>query len=299
MERYSDIIQRMLIYIEEHIKEEMTMDQVTEITSLSKYHIHRLFKTMTDRPLMEYVRNRKLSASLHELLNTDLKIIDIALEYGFDYEQTYIRAFKKTFRITPDRFRRERVPLEITDPLKVFSIQPIGEFGAITEPRILLKPAIHVIGVKHWIAFQENDRYHTANRLGNEFFYQQRQRIPQTTSPDVYLGVVEYIPDDYENKYYTTCIEAVNCGEPPVGMTGFDIPENKYAVFTHISKFHPRYLTMDDIGAIYEYIFKQWLPSSGYTWTGNYHIERIDMDVAQEDYGEIQLLFPIRNAIYD
>jgi AraC family transcriptional regulator len=45
-------------------------------------------------------------ASLERLLGTNCKLLDIALEYGFEYEQSYLRSFKREFGVTPGKFRK-------------------------------------------------------------------------------------------------------------------------------------------------------------------------------------------------
>ncbi|MDR2597077.1 MAG: helix-turn-helix transcriptional regulator [Treponema sp.] len=74
--------------------------------ALSESHLHKLFRSTFNQPLGFYIRTYKLAESIDDLLNTKLKILDIALGYGFEYEQSYIRAFKREFGITPCELRR-------------------------------------------------------------------------------------------------------------------------------------------------------------------------------------------------
>lgn len=96
-----ELIKNAVDCIELKINEPITLDGLSKELNLSKYHLLRLFKALTGKTLMEYVRGRKLTESLIELLNTRLKIIDIAMEYAFEYEQTYTRAFKGLFEFRP------------------------------------------------------------------------------------------------------------------------------------------------------------------------------------------------------
>jgi len=92
--KYRELISSVIELIETTIREKTTLDDVSDRTGLSKFHLHRLFKSLTGCSMMEYARKRKLTVSLHELLQTDLRIIDIALEYGFEHEQSYIAPSK-------------------------------------------------------------------------------------------------------------------------------------------------------------------------------------------------------------
>jgi AraC family transcriptional regulator len=62
---------------------------------------------------MEYVGGRKLAHSLNTLLNTDLHILDIAYNYGFEHELSYIQAFSKEFSCTPEEARKTKKILPI------------------------------------------------------------------------------------------------------------------------------------------------------------------------------------------
>jgi len=77
-------------YIEEGIKNNITAHILSERYNYSEIHLRRLFSFAFNKPISGYIRSRTLSESLNDLLNTDRNIIDIALEYGFDYENSYI-----------------------------------------------------------------------------------------------------------------------------------------------------------------------------------------------------------------
>jgi len=82
------------------------VDILAKKYSLSYRHLQRIFKSAFKQTLADYIRSRRLAASLDDLLKTNLKLFDIALEYGFGYEQTYIRAFKREYGITPSHLRK-------------------------------------------------------------------------------------------------------------------------------------------------------------------------------------------------
>lgn len=104
-----NMIHNLIQLIEENIHENLDLDVLAEETGFSKYYIDRLFKALTGQTLINYVRGRRLTRSLDDLVNTRLHIIDIAQEYRFSYEQTYIRAFKQQFHMTPAQYMRKYV----------------------------------------------------------------------------------------------------------------------------------------------------------------------------------------------
>ena len=118
-------LQNAIDYIEDHIHEKLTLDTIAAAANLSKYHLHRIFKTVTHEKLMDYTRNRKLTHSIHELLHTNLKVIDIAYEYGFEYEQSYIRSFYRLFKMTPTHFRTIKPQVTITCKISIHTLSAI------------------------------------------------------------------------------------------------------------------------------------------------------------------------------
>jgi AraC family transcriptional regulator len=94
-----ELLENVLIEIENGIKYGINANELAEIYSLSTTHLQRLFKFAFNQTIGCYIRSRRLAASLDDLLKTDCKILDIALDYGFDYEQSFIRAFKREFGV--------------------------------------------------------------------------------------------------------------------------------------------------------------------------------------------------------
>jgi AraC family transcriptional regulator len=108
MLRQYDLLENVLIDIEKGVKEGINLNTLAEKYALSERHLRRLFKFAFKQTLAGYIRSRKLVISLDDLLKTNSTLFDIALEYGFEYEQSYRRAFKHEFGITPGEYRKAR-----------------------------------------------------------------------------------------------------------------------------------------------------------------------------------------------
>lgn len=102
----NNLLINALSKIENGLKNGVNADNLAAQYKFSTGHLRRLFKCYFKHTLSEYIRSRKLSASIYDLINTDKKIIDIALAYDFEYEQSYIRSFKREFGITPGELRK-------------------------------------------------------------------------------------------------------------------------------------------------------------------------------------------------
>ncbi len=106
MSDYYNKMQKALDYIEEHIKEDISLEQLSDLTFYSTHHFHRIFQSIIGIPVADYIRKRKLSVAAQEIIETDKNIVDIALDYGFNSHETFSRAFKRIFDITPNAYRK-------------------------------------------------------------------------------------------------------------------------------------------------------------------------------------------------
>ena len=116
------LLENVLIDIEMGIGEGVNLNTLAEKYGITIRHLRRLFKFAFKQSLGGYIRLRKLAASLGDLLKTDSNILDIALDYGFDYEQSYLAAFKREFGITPGNFRKSGLVVKTKPPLQQFHI---------------------------------------------------------------------------------------------------------------------------------------------------------------------------------
>ncbi len=291
IEKMSSVIE----YIEANIRQKIILDDISYHVGLSKFHLNRIFKAITNRQLMGYVRNRKLAHSLSELLNTHLRIVDISTEYGFEHEQSYIRSFKNAFGISPNQFRKEKPALEITDKIDLQYIHSIGDNGMIIEPRILIKPEFKIVGTEHIMRLADDKQFFIANKVGNEFFYQYRHEIKNTVNPEIYIGLIKWIDENMEYTCYIPSLQVSNFETIPPSMSGHTIPTRKYAVFKYIGLHHPKHTNALSLKAIHQYIFGIWLARTIYTMTDRYFFESINNSIARDDYCEVDLFIPIND----
>jgi AraC family transcriptional regulator len=107
MQKPGELLESVLNEIEKRIKENINADFLADNVDLSSIHLQRLFKFAFNQSIGAYIRSRKLTASLESLFTTNSKLVSIALEYGFDYEQSYVRSFKREFGVTPGIIRKK------------------------------------------------------------------------------------------------------------------------------------------------------------------------------------------------
>lgn len=104
---YSAIAHALICYVESHL-DDFCMEDMSGSFGFSEAWLRELFLAHTGMPVMSYYRRRRLIASGFEILHSDRKIIDIALESGFSSHESFTRAFHKLFGMSPSRFRVDR-----------------------------------------------------------------------------------------------------------------------------------------------------------------------------------------------
>jgi len=106
-----EAIQKTLDHIEENIGEEIKIEELAEIAALSLFYYQRLFTRLVKKPVREYIKLRRLSRVCKALGDKQNRILDVALDYGFSSHETFTRAFKEVYGITPELYRKNRVNL--------------------------------------------------------------------------------------------------------------------------------------------------------------------------------------------
>ena len=102
-------IQKTVDYLDEHLAEEVNMEALAEQASLSLFYFQRLFCRLVNKPVAEYIKLRRMTKAADMLLaETDKNVMDIALECGFTSHESFSRAFKTAFGLTPTVYRKEK-----------------------------------------------------------------------------------------------------------------------------------------------------------------------------------------------
>lgn len=114
-----ETIERSLTFIEEHLAEEISAEELANIIGLSPFYFQRLFKRLVNKSVQEYVKLRRLAKVIENLGDSNQRILDVALDYGFSSHANFTRAFKETYGITPEDYRKKLPMLNTFDKPEV------------------------------------------------------------------------------------------------------------------------------------------------------------------------------------
>lgn len=95
-------------FIDRHLDDTLSLEQLSEVAHFSPFHFHRQFSSYCGMPVGRYIQLMRLKRASYRLAFNPLeKIIDIALDAGFQNPESFSRAFKQVFGLTPSQFRKK------------------------------------------------------------------------------------------------------------------------------------------------------------------------------------------------
>ncbi len=251
-------------YIEEHLCEELTLQELARLAGFSDFHFHRVFQAMAGVPVMDYVRKRRLVMAAFRIAHTDDKLIEIALDCGFGSPETFIRAFRKLFGMTPGDYRKRGIHAPAYGKAELQRKRIHSYLGGIRmNYRIEVKPAFHILGYSLTTRSDNGQN----NREIPAFWQRYMQEELGKTLMDQAVSTAEYgICTDHNldtgDFAYVIGVECKPDAKPPEGAAVRSFPEQTYAVFTT-----PRVPAEQFTASIQETwnsIYSEWLPHSGY-----------------------------------
>lgn len=137
-------LNRALDYIEQNLENEIDENKLARLAHCSVYHFKRMFSYLADISLHEYIRRRRLTLAALELQNSSVKVIDVAMKYGYHSPDAFTRAFQTQHGVTPTELRISNRSLKVYPPM-TFRLSIGG--GEPMKFRIENKEAFQVIGI--------------------------------------------------------------------------------------------------------------------------------------------------------
>ena len=277
-------------FIEENLRGKIALEDMTKAIRLSTVHLNRLFKFAYGMTAAEYVRKRKLSESLKDLLKQDKSVLEVALEYGFEYEQSYARAFKREFGMTPGKYRKERPVLKMTPEIRNFGI--VCKDGLLFGPEMVMMPRIQLVGVEHKIPYKDSEWM--APKVALEFWDGQKNRIKGVGHAKIFYGLTRLLGRDCDYSKYLTAVEV---------KEGQDVPGNMLKVpfggclclrFHYVGKHHYREISSEAARGMYS-VIESYFTENPQMYKG-IHLEKIDTTMYDGEYCLMEWFVPCQHV---
>ena len=271
---YLNRIQKGIDFIEANLDTAIELKQVAQIACISQWHFQRIFKALTNETLKTYIRSRRLANAMDNLLNSQQRIIDIALEAGFESQQSFTRAFKKQFAMTPNDCRKavnknsfmKKIQFN-QDYLKHINL------NLELEPKIYTHPSMQLVGMKTLFYSSDSEKNNIADKLPALWhqFLPRLIEIPHRIT-NICYGIIQQTPEksDLLEYYAVAAVESVK--NFPKDMVTLTLPKSLYAKFTHKGEVR----TLDNT---VNYIYSSWLLKSKYQ-----HNYQADIEFYGEKY---------------
>jgi AraC family transcriptional regulator len=272
--------QKALWFIESHLGEPLTLDDISGVAGVSRFHMVRAFAAATGFSVMRYVRARRLTEAAHALAGGAPDILTLALDADYGSHEAFTRAFRDHFGVTPEAVRAATCldHLKLLEPILMDSTP----LDTLSPPRFETGKPLLVAGL--------GERFSHDNGAGIPGLWQRFQReledVPGRVGKAAY-GVCAN-GDDAGNFDYIAGVEVSDFTDLPREFARVRIPEQTYAVFTH--KDH-----VSTIRRTINTIWNSWLPSSGFKMADAPTFERYDEKFdPQTGNGGFEIWAPIK-----
>jgi AraC family transcriptional regulator len=135
-EKYEQALLSTLLYIQTHLEQDLSLAVIAERVGFSRYHFHRIFREVIGEPTKEYIRRLRVERAAYRLKISEETILQIALDAGFKAHESFTRAFRRQFGITPNEFRRNflrdsRARKKLIQPRYIVEFQVKDESGLL------------------------------------------------------------------------------------------------------------------------------------------------------------------------
>jgi len=252
MKNFSDALD----YIEENITDDIKVDDIARVACSSKYHFTKLFLVLSGMTLGEYIRKRKLTLAVKDLLEVN-KVIDVALKYGYQTPESFSKAFKFLHNCSPSDIKNSNVLLNAFPPLS-FQITVEGEEKM--DYKIVEKESFLIKGITKNIGVKNDENFVEIPKFWEEVYSLGQYEIFKNATKDGTVISASIVGKDYdfsdENSRFDYMIGIF--GDKEINISNcnvYEIPKSNWAIFT---------LPGTKIKETWKRIFHEWFPATNY-----------------------------------
>ena len=255
-------LNKTISYIEEHLAEEISYDELAHIACCSSYHYQRIFAYMAGIPLSEYIRRRRMSLAAIDLQNGNEKIIDIGMKYGYASPTAFNRAFQSVHGIAPSIAKKGGTTIKSYPPISFkLTVKGVEELSY----RIETKDSFRIVGASFPLDKEiENNFIAVPQMWQNAAINGTFEKITplMNNQPMGVLGV-SVCNNKEEWQYFIAVSSSIDTDN---SLDEYIIPACTWAIFSGIG-------TGISIQELERRIITEWLPTSGFEFDNAPDIE--------------------------
>jgi AraC family transcriptional regulator len=249
-----------IAYIEDHLAGELDLDEeIPRITGISLFHFKKIFLLLSDMPLLEYIRKRKMTLAAYDLRERNMKVIDVAVKYGYDSPDSFAKAFYKIHEGNPSDVHSKNMLVKSYSPI-YFQLTMIG--GSQMNYRIEEKDAFKVVGIQERIPFVKRGESKAITAIKEKLDNDISNKLNQLSNVKPYGGYsAVYNISDFEEEKNAQCdfiLGTLTTKENVLGLDFLYVPESTWAIFTSEEN------KQIQLQEVWVKIYTEWLPSSEY-----------------------------------
>ncbi|WLD94212.1 AraC family transcriptional regulator [Alkalihalobacillus sp. AL-G] len=251
-----------LTYIEENLTYDIDIKEAARLAFCSEYHFKRMFSFLAGVTLTEYIRRRRLTLAAFELKDSKVKVIDIAIKYGYNSPDSFARAFQNLHGIKPSEARNNGHSLKAY-PQMTFQLSIKG--GSEMNYRIEKKEAFRIVGIKKRVPIifkGVNPEIASMWKRLNDETIDQLKKLSNVEPLGLLQASTNFSEGRMEEKgeldHYIGVATTKDC---PNNMTQHEVPASTWTVFEAIGPFP------DTLQDVWGRIYSEWFPSSTYEQT--------------------------------
>ncbi len=246
---------RTLVHIRKrHLDNELALEDLASIAAFSRFHFHRIFRSLVGESVKEHVRRLRLERAAQALKRSDSPITDIALAAGFETHESFTRAFAAMFRVSPSGYRAAHQPVPESASGSHFDdvagYRP-PDYGEPLPVEVKGLPPVKILFLRHVGPYSQ-----VGATWGRLMSWAGMRGLP---GPQMrMLGIVHDDPDVTPGAKirYDAAVAVTRPIEPEGEFGATEIPGGKYAVCTHLGPY-------ETLSQTYQRFFGGWLLKSG------------------------------------
>lgn len=244
-------LENILDYIENNIRENLTLESLSSKFTISQFHFHRSFKELTGENLIDYINKRRLTLASFDLVDTNKRIIDIALDACYSSQATFTRAFKNYFKMSPGKYRRDKTDRIMLVKTRI-SIKNKNKINSLNY-RLTTLGELNLIGLSCTTTDKEDREDAVIPKLWDRFYsiLCQYKYIPKYHRCFDYAKTI----NRGQNQSYSLLASIDKNVSIPKGLEFERVPESKYIVFKH-------YGELSNIGDTFQAIENYFYPKT-------------------------------------